>query len=83
MPARSLSSSVLKWPDQTAVDQAVRRWAAQQVDRRPAAAAVTPQVTVGLCCPIGLFQYLKGRLIGHDNVALQERIVHEINQRLD
>jgi len=28
MPVRSLSSSVLKWPDAQAVDQAVRRWAA-------------------------------------------------------
>jgi len=26
MPVRSLSSSVLKWPDQAAVDRAVRRW---------------------------------------------------------
>lgn len=27
MPVRSLSSSVLKWPDKEAVDFAVRRWA--------------------------------------------------------
>ena len=27
MPVRSLSSSVLKWPDAQMVDQAVRRWA--------------------------------------------------------
>jgi uncharacterized protein len=27
MPVRSLSSSVLKWPDQATVDRAVRRWA--------------------------------------------------------
>lgn len=27
MPVRSLSSSVLKWPDAEAVDQALRRWA--------------------------------------------------------
>ena len=34
MPTRSLSSSVLRWPDQTAVDQAVRAWAAQEVAQR-------------------------------------------------
>jgi predicted nucleotidyltransferase len=27
MPVRSLSSSVLKWPDDETVDQALRRWA--------------------------------------------------------
>jgi predicted nucleotidyltransferase len=27
MPVRSLSSSVLKWPNRTTVDSAVRRWA--------------------------------------------------------
>jgi len=26
MPVRSLSSSILKWPDQATVDRAVRRW---------------------------------------------------------
>ncbi len=26
MPVRSLNSSVFKWPDKTAVDQAVRAW---------------------------------------------------------
>jgi predicted nucleotidyltransferase len=38
MPVRSLSSSVLKWPDAQTVDQAVRRWsekiAQQQQDVR-------------------------------------------------
>lgn len=35
MPVRSLSSSVLKWPDRSAVDQAVREWAAHSaVDPR-------------------------------------------------
>ncbi len=29
MPVRSLSSSVLKWPDRDEVDRAVRRWAAR------------------------------------------------------
>src|SRR3989337_3021023 len=30
MPVRSLSSSVLTWPDARTVDQAVRRWAGRQ-----------------------------------------------------
>lgn len=34
MPVRSLSSSILKWPDAQAVDQAVRRWAEQMARRR-------------------------------------------------
>jgi hypothetical protein len=35
MPVRSLSSSVFRWPDAQAVDQAVRRWAKEQVRGRP------------------------------------------------
>jgi predicted nucleotidyltransferase len=35
MPLRSLTSSVLKWPDREAVDSAARAWAADQVRRRP------------------------------------------------
>ncbi len=35
MPVRSLSSSVLKWPDAREIDQAVRRWAEQAVTARP------------------------------------------------
>jgi len=31
MPVRSLSSSVLKWPDRQAVDAAVRRWAEEAI----------------------------------------------------
>ena len=34
MPVRSLSSSVLKWPDAQTVDQAVRRWAEKVAHRR-------------------------------------------------
>ncbi len=34
MPVRSLSSSVLKWPDAHTVDQAVRQWAEQLVRQR-------------------------------------------------
>lgn len=34
MPVRSLSSSVLKWPDGHTVDQAVRRWAEKAVKQR-------------------------------------------------
>jgi predicted nucleotidyltransferase len=34
MPVRSLSSSVLRWPDNRAVDEAARRWAAEEVRRR-------------------------------------------------
>lgn len=35
MPVRSLSSSVLKWPDVRAVDIALRRWVARMVGDRP------------------------------------------------
>ena len=35
MPVRSLNSSVLKWPDKKAVDQAVRSWSFEQVQLRP------------------------------------------------
>ena len=35
MPVRSLSASVLKWPDAGAVDAAVRRWAERVVPTRP------------------------------------------------
>jgi len=34
MPVRSLSSSVLKWPDAQMVDQAVRRWAEKIAQQR-------------------------------------------------
>ena len=34
MPVRSLNSSVLKWPDRSEVDRAVRSWAAVQVEER-------------------------------------------------
>ena len=34
MPVRSLNSSVLKWPDAQAVDQAARRWANRVVRQR-------------------------------------------------
>ena len=34
MPVRSLSSSVLRWPDIRAVDEATRRWAVEEVGRR-------------------------------------------------
>lgn len=43
MPVRSLSSSVLKWPDRAEVDRAVRRWAAR------VAAAHPEGVRVGYC----------------------------------
>ena len=33
MPVRSLSSSVLRWPDLRTVDQAVREWAVAEVKR--------------------------------------------------
>ena len=36
MPVRSLNSSVLVWPDRERIDQAVRRWAAEELRRRPA-----------------------------------------------
>ncbi len=35
MPVRSLTSSVLKWPDLEAVDRAARLWAANLVKGRP------------------------------------------------
>jgi predicted nucleotidyltransferase len=35
MPVKSLNSSVLKWPDQKAVDRAVRAWSIEQGRRRP------------------------------------------------
>ncbi|SHI78562.1 nucleotidyltransferase domain-containing protein [Desulfofundulus thermosubterraneus] len=34
MPVKSLSSSVLKWPYVRLVDRAVRRWAAEMVEKR-------------------------------------------------
>jgi len=34
MPARSLSSSVLKWPDKEVVEAAVRRWAQRMAGER-------------------------------------------------
>ena len=36
MPVRSLNSSVFKWPDAQEVDQAIRRWAVEMVQKRPA-----------------------------------------------
>jgi predicted nucleotidyltransferase len=36
MPVRSLSSSVLKWPDAPTVDAAVRRWAETTAATHPA-----------------------------------------------
>ena len=35
MPVRSLSSSVLRWPDAREVEQAVRRWAERVVTAHP------------------------------------------------
>lgn len=35
MPVRSLTSSVLVWPDATRVDQAIRQWAAEAGRQRP------------------------------------------------
>jgi predicted nucleotidyltransferase len=35
MPVRSLNSSVLKWPDQKTVNQAVRSWSIEQAQLRP------------------------------------------------
>ncbi len=35
MPVRSLTSSVLRWPDRETVDAAVRRWATDQRAARP------------------------------------------------
>ena len=40
MPTRSLSSSVLRWPDAQTVDQAVRRWAENVVQQRPDVARI-------------------------------------------
>lgn len=34
MPVRSLSSSVLRWPDRLAVDQAIRDWAKERAEER-------------------------------------------------
>jgi predicted nucleotidyltransferase len=34
MPVRSLSSSVLKWPDIQTIDQALRRWTEKAVQKR-------------------------------------------------
>ncbi len=35
MPVRSLRSSVLRWPDRSAVEAALRVWAAEQAAARP------------------------------------------------
>ena len=35
MPVRSSNSSVLKWPDQKAVDRSARAWSAKQVQSLP------------------------------------------------
>lgn len=35
MPVRSLTSSVLKWPDRETVDQAVRKWVKEQASKHP------------------------------------------------
>ncbi len=35
MPVRSLHSSVLKWPDAAAVDEAARRWAREAAGQHP------------------------------------------------
>jgi hypothetical protein len=35
MPLRSLTSSVLKWPDRETVDAAARKWALEQAARHP------------------------------------------------
>lgn len=35
MPVRSLSSSVLKWPDRAAVHAAARQWAGAEAAKRP------------------------------------------------
>jgi predicted nucleotidyltransferase len=40
MPVRSLSSSVLRWPDRRAVEAAVRRWAQDQVPAQPGLVAL-------------------------------------------
>ncbi len=35
MPVRSLSSSVLKWPDRTTVSEALQRWVERETRRNP------------------------------------------------
>ena len=35
MPVRSLSSSVLRWPDRRTLDEGVRSWAQSEARRRP------------------------------------------------
>jgi predicted nucleotidyltransferase len=35
MPVRSLSSSVLKWPDRARVERELRAWAERELERRP------------------------------------------------
>lgn len=35
MPVRSLSSSILRWPDRSTVESAVRAWAGEQARIRP------------------------------------------------
>ena len=35
MPVRSLNSSVFRWPDQTQVDRAVRRWVESKAKQHP------------------------------------------------
>ena len=35
MPTRSLSSSVMKWPDANDIDMAIRRWAQEIIKLRP------------------------------------------------
>jgi uncharacterized protein len=35
MPVRSLNSSVIKWPNRSRIDEAVRKWAAAAVQLRP------------------------------------------------
>lgn len=40
MPVRSLSSSVLKWPDRQAIDRAVREWGRKLAQERPDVVAI-------------------------------------------
>jgi predicted nucleotidyltransferase len=40
MPVRSLTSSVLVWPDRAAVDQAAREWAVRTARERPEALGI-------------------------------------------
>ena len=40
MPKRSLSSSILRWPDKAEVDRAVRRWADDVKDDRVRVVAI-------------------------------------------